>query len=525
MSLKTLLQSLRQIPIDQLRKSGKEIAEQSFSFPAGWGELSTYISHLPFLRTKKPKMSDCTLWVHNTSHVPFERMPHIIRLLLEKIHGINHSFLRSLFSGFLFHTAHVRVTWTKDAFFRENNFDNVPYIFFQESYGIKNTNSDLLEFQEEERFIFSVSLDGKEMRIRATGKYCNMIPDIIRSIQPEMFELRLSVEDFELWLAKSDLETKRKLVYFFKRSEESLQGIIRSAIEQQIYDADNQNGLKANLPIEYLVLCTEALGKSPVNEVHGEVTALISLSKRFHTRGDAVSVLKRLLAKLDQFKVDLVFDTPLLTPVEGKVRLEEEIRHVLKACGDVMYFGGNGHIFHSNLIRRLVVEHFGEKVLDGYDDMTKEQWLAWLIEKGYVYKPEDIKDPFAKYFTNPQPIPENYFKDQYLFYFFLQSYNRNSEHSVEQYCARYMNSSPKLYIGGQVNANITKISKLQFPENAELISFKIEKFFTIEDNRVLEISSIQNNGALISVTASLGNETPILELQQMTCELLGITIK
>ncbi len=494
MAIKTLVESLRAIPADQLRDAGTKLAQEHVVYPNDWEDGETELHQAIWQETKGYNL--------RLSAFPkkslLETMP-LLTSLLERTCGIQ--FTPGTFE------VNTEVYWSKESFVKEHDFGSLNKINLRGSFyacdptktriGCSGTSHEL-----------EVELKGMSMQISAKGDYSALLPRIISELKPQFATIRLSADDAQRWLNKTGGLRKWAL-------KRTLQPKKRNYLALQMdggVSFNEKEEIETTIDASRLPACADAIGKPLINEVTGEKTFLISLTRRFWRKSQILPALQNVVRIIDDLKTQTVFDHPLITIAQAKEMLDKEIDLVSKSYEHLFFLGGNTHRVRGPLVKRLAQEYFGDNtILLQFEEMDAPQYLTFLKSRGFNYSNKMKKEDEPPYIL----------KEMYLLQFFRQSYAKDPRNLVERFRRHYVNSAPTVKITGKAETDAARVTNLSLPTQALLSGFTLKERPSQGDNEV-SITPYREDQVHFWVRVSL-NSCKLLDLQEEVCKRMGVT--
>lgn len=488
MGLKTLLDSIRQVPREDLWKVGINLVEKGVAYPPGWEDCKTEIYGATW---RGP--AEYNLQLSGSVKKPLGEVAPLLTALLNQARGLHFA------PGAFYVNADVQ--WSVENFVQESGLADLMEVRLSSSFYACDPTKVRIGFVGKTHGL-EVELKAKSLKVSAKGDYCTLIPRIIAEIKPQFATIRLSHADAQRLLGK--LKGLRK--WLMKRA---LQPEKRNYMALQMGGGISFN---ENEEIEVMVAASalpeyaEAIGKPLINQVTGEQTFVVNLTKEFLWKQRVLPTLHTLIRIIDHLEPSTLFGHPLLTVTDAKVLLEQEISTVTRYYENLSYTPK----FCGSLVKTLAREHFGDDVLAPFDSLQVSEYLAFLQARGFMYEPRTEQD-----FHQPHLL-----KEKYLLCFFLQSYKNNPRDSVEQFRKWYVNSAPNLSITGETESDASRLAELSLPTQPLLTGFSVServmhggdevsiKHFSNKENRFLVCTPLES--------------CQLLDLQDYACQIMGV---
>lgn len=492
MAIKTLVESLRALPADQLRDAGAKLAQEHVVYPNDWEDGETELHQAVWRETKGYNLRLSAFPKKALS----ETTPLLVSLL-ERTRGMQ--FAPGTFE------VDAEVYWPTEAFVQEHDLGGLTEVRLRGSFYACDPTKVRIGFPGRSHEL-EVELKGKSMQISAKGDYSALLPRIISELKPQFATIRLSASDAQRWLNKTSGLRK----WLLKRT---LQPKKRNYLALQMgggISFDEKEEIETTIATSALSACADAIGKPLINEVTGEQTFVVSLTKVFLRRSQILPTLQNVVRIIGELKTRTVFDYPLLTTSQSKEMLEKEIDLVSKSYEHLFFFGMNTHIVRGPLVKRLAREHFGDDILVPFDAMNAQQYLAFLQNQGFNYGVE----------VEEKHEPPYILKEMYLLQFFRQSYANDPRDSVERFRQYYVNSAPTVKITGKAETDAVRATNLSLPTQALLSGFSLKERSRQGDNEVA-ITRHGEDKVHFWVRISL-DSCKLLDLQEEVCKRMGV---
>lgn len=492
MTIKTLVESLKAIPADQLRDAGKKLAQERVVYPTDWEYVNIELYQADRRETKR-----CELWLSAFLKKTLSETTPLLASLLERTRSMQ--FVPGEFK------VGVDVYWPTEVFVQEHDLGSLTEVSVQSSFYTCDPTKGRIGFYRRSHKL-KVELEGKRMQISAEGDYSALLPRIISELKPQNATIRLSASDAQRWINKT--RGLRKWVL-----KCALQPQKRNYLSLQMdggISFDEKEEIETTIATSALSECSEAIGKPLINEATGEQTFVVSLTKLFFWRSQILPTLQSVVRIIGELKTRAVFDHPLLTTSQAKEMLEKEIDLVSKSYEHPFFFGMNTQEVRGQLVKLLAQEHFGDDIIVPFDDMDAPQYLAFLQSRGFNYDGETEKRHKTPYVL----------KEMYLLQFFRQSYTKDPRDSVEQFRQYYVNSAPTVEITGKAKADAVRVASLSLPTQALLSGFSLMER-SYQDSNEISITRRGKDNVYLRVIVSL-DSLKLLDLQEEVCKKMGV---
>jgi hypothetical protein len=492
MTIKMLVESLRAIPADQLRDAGSKLAQERVVYPNDWEDSKTELRQVSWRETRGYNLHLSA----SPKKALLETTPLLVSLL-ERTRGMQ--FAPGEFE------VNADVCWPTDAFVQEHDLGSLSEVRVRSSFYARDPTKGRIGFSGRLHEL-EVELKDKTMNISAKGDYSALLSRIISELKPQFATIRLSKSDAQRLLNKA----RGLRRWALKRA---LQPKKRNYLEFQMgggISFNEKEEIETTIATSALSVFSEAIGKPLINEVTGEQTFVVSLTKVFLRQGQILPTLQNVVRIINELRTRIVFDHPLITTSQAREMLEKEIDFVDKLYEHLLFSGMKMHMIRGSLVKRLAQEHFGDDILAPFDEMDESQYLAFLQDRGFKYDGEAEK----KY--EPPHSP----KEIYLLHFFRQSYAKDPRESVERFRQYYVNSAPVVKITGKTGADAARVANLSLPTQALLSGFSLKECSCQGDNEV-SITRSGEDKVHFWVRISL-DSCKLLDLQEEVCKRMSI---
>lgn len=495
MSLKMLVESLRAIPAKEIRNVGTKLARERVVYPPKWEDGKTQVHQAIWRKTKGYNLRLRAFLKKTPSETTL-----LLTTLLDQVRGMQ--FTPGTFK------VNTEVYWPTEAFLQERDLGDLTEVRVRGSFYACDPAKVRIGFPGNSHEL-EVELKDKSLQISAQGDYSALLPRLINELKPQFATIRLSASDAQCWLNKTKGFWKRRLKRALqpkKQTHLALQmggGI--SFVEKE--------EIETTIATSMLSACAEGIGKPLINEVTGEQSFVVKLTKVLSRKSQILPMLQSVVQIIGDLKTRTVFDYPLLTTSQAKEMLEKEIDDIVsRSYEDWSFFGTNTHMVRGPLVKRLVREHFGfdDDILVHFEEMDAPQYLAFLQNRGFKYDGEMEKKLEPPYIL----------KEMYLLQFFRQSYANDPCDSVERFRCWYVNSAPTVKITGKAESDASRITSLSLPAQALLSGFSLEECSRQGDNEVA-ISPHSENRVHFWIRISL-DSCRLLNLQEKVCKIMGV---
>jgi len=455
MSLKDLVTSLQMVPSDKIRDMGTKIADERVIYPSDWrnGETDVKSSYRKGdIHKKDYEQRAYNLKLSAFFQKDISATAPLLTDLMKQVQGLQ--FEQKSYE------VEAGVYWPEGAFTQECNLGDLTEVRVRSSFYAHDPTKVRIGFPGQSHEI-NFELDGRTLQISAIGDYSALLPRVISELKPQFATIRISSEDAKRWLSKTKGWRKKLLERALKPKKRNYIGIQMGGG----ISFDEKNEIEIMVAASALPGCAETIGKPLINEVTGEQSFVVNLTKTFLRQSSALPALQKTLQIVDGLKTQTVFDHPLLTTAQAKEMLDKEISLVNRSYEDMFLFGMNSHTVRRPVMLCLAREHFGDEIVRPYETMSPKDYLEFLISHGFAYDNEiDEKKEYP-----------HILKERYLFQFFTKSYAKDPSKSVEKYRQSYVNSSPKVEVTGQVRCiDASKVSKLSLPAKSILMGFALK---------------------------------------------------
>ena len=455
MPLKDLVTSLQTVPSDKIRDIGTKIADERVIYPSDWRDGETDVKgsyRKGDIHRKDDEQRAFDLKLSAFFQRDISVTAPLLTDLMKQVQGLQ--FEQKTFE------VETGVYWPEGAFTQECNLGDLTEVRVRSSFYAHDPTKVRIGFPGQSHEI-SFELNGKTLQISATGDYSTLLPKVITELKPQFATIRISPEDAKRWLSKTKGWRKKLLERVLKPQKRNYLGIQMGGG----ISFDEKNEIEVMVVTSALPGCAEAIGKPLINEVTGEQSFVVNLTKTFLRQSSALPALQKTLEIIGALNTQTVFGHPLLTTAKAKEMLDKEVDLVSRSYGSMFFFGANTHKVRRPVVLRLVREHFGDEIVRPFEAMSPKDYLEFLRSLGFKYNNElDEKKEYP-----------HVLKERYLFQFFTQSYAKDPSKSVEKYRQSYVNSSPKVEVTGKVRrVDASRISKLSLPEKSILMGFALK---------------------------------------------------
>ncbi len=500
MSLRDLVTSLQTVPSDKIRDTGTDMANERVIYPSDWRNAKTEVRGSYRKNDKEDSAFDLNLSAYSKRDI--SATAPLLTELMKRVQGL--PFEQKTFE------TETGVYWPGGAFAQESNLGDLTEVRVRSSFHVCDPTKVRIGFPGRTHEI-SFELEGKTLQISATGDYSALLPKVIAELKPQFTTIRISSKDAERWLSKTKGWRKKLL-------EKALRPQARNYIGLSMgggISLDQKNEIELMIATSALPHCAEAIGKPLINEVIGQQSFVVNLTKTFLRKSSVLPALQKTLQITGGLNTQTLFEHPLLTTAQAKEMLDKEIDLVNRSYKDMFLFGMNTHIVRRPVELRLVREHFGDEVIEPFDSMSPKDYLEFLKSHGFDYNNElDEKKEYP-----------HMLKERYLFQFFTQSYAKDPGKSVEKYRQSSVNASPKVEVTGKARrVDASRVSKLVLPTKSILMGFAIKPedgsqqgYNEISISRLLPYTDIH-----FWIRLSLDSSCKLLDLQEEVCKKWGV---
>lgn len=386
-----------------------------------------------------------------------------------------------------------------------------------------------------------------KMVLKATGIYRGQLEGLVETFNPQYAKLNLSKEDAERLLRAVRNNPIGK--YVAGRLEKALQPEERHVISLSLgggMSFGTQEVIELAVPTRVLRQYEDAIGKPLIVVSPKQDSQVIEFIKVYGLggllRGERLSDLRALARNIPQIDLGIIYNHPVLTNGSARELLDAEIDIISKGYESVFGLGLNSHMWREGVVKRLARDHFGGEVVDKFDELEVNDYVAFLNTRGYVEpRAEDVESEttrgvYAKAraegrmedraFVNE---PEYIAKERHLLEFFKQSYEKDPRESVQRFREFYQNSEPEMRIFARVrDKDASKLRKLKLPSQARLYSFGITEHM----NRATPYSNDLSIGRTLPSRDDVhfwcrtSVDSPILlPLQEYACKEMGVSFR
>lgn len=515
MSLQTLLQKIENLSPDQLKTTeGDQLAQEGIDYPND--------SKNGTVRVFPPSQANKDRGVDIEMRGNFKINPSILlSFLLQKARAI--SFHPGTFA------AEARVTWTEATLSQENTLGDIDEIDMSSSYGIQDPRKSRIHFNSyvyslactRNTYALNVRIREGKMTVYATGDYIQLLPRIIQEIAPQTASLSLSKADMRRLINNSSWFVKWWIVLSVRmeNARQKKRDKMFFQLEKEGARSSEEKPIELKVPVTALPEFSRAIGRSLFNRVGDDMTCITSLHKNFNSPNKILDALKKITMIVKSLDSNEKFGIPLISSLEAKKFLDEEITKVVDSYkvrdGEIIsgYFGSNTHVMRGQLLKRLAVEHFGASIVEHFDAMEVSQYLAYLEGLGYIPR----KQEEMKYLP-----PDYQVKERHLLQFFCQSYTNDPHVSIEKFRMWCTNTPPNLTIKGNMRIDACNMGKIVFPQRASLAGLI---FSEVYEKGSSALSVIMEGNKATYFYARMSQIPPthnIHNLQTIACDQLGI---
>ncbi len=496
MSLRTLVESLRSISPDELRGFrqeqivSREVAGR-VNYPPDWENVGIE------LHRASGGATGCNLRLSGDGK-PSEELTPLLTTLLDRSR-------RQRFEPGAFEVE-TEVEWPVEAFSQEFDLADLTRVEVRSSFWTCDTTKVRIGFPSQ-RHELKIELAGRRMTITASGDYSSLLPRLIAALKPQIATIRLSEADAKRWLSKTRGLQKWVL-------GKQLQPQRRTVLSLEVGGGPSfseQDDIEVSVSTRLLSACAEAIGRPIINEVTGEETFLVNLTRLFTRPGQILPALQAAVQIIGELETQTVFGHPMLTTEGAKELLEKEITLIQRSYQEWCMFGLNTHLIRGPVVKRLVREHFGDDILVPFDEMDPPSYLAFLKSRGFVYNGA----------LDKKHDPPYQLKEQYLLAFFVQSFASDPRDSIERFRQSYVNAPPRLEITGVAKQDASRMAKLSLPARALLTGFSLRERSRQGDNEMI-VRRDYRDQVHFWARVSL-DSCRLLDLQEEACQRLGVT--
>lgn len=503
MSLKDLVTSLQTVPSDKIRDMGTQIANERVIYPSDWrsGETDVKGSYRKGDIHKKEEERAFDLKLSAFFQRDISATTPLLTELMNKVQGLHFDPKA--------YEVDAELYWPEEVFTQEGNLGDLTEVRVRGSFFAHDPTKVRIGFPGQTHEI-EFKLEGKTLQISASGDYSSLLPKVITELKPQFATIRISPEDAKRWLSKTKGWRKKLLERALKPQKHNYIGIQMGGG----ISFDEKNEIELTVTASALPGCSEAIGKPLINEVTGEQSFIVGLTKTFLRRSSALSALQKAIQIIGELNTQTVFDHPLLTTAQAKEMLDKEIDLINRSYGSIFFFGANTHQVRRPVILRLARERFGDEAVRAFETMSPADYLEFLKNLGFVYNNEIDEEKEYSHTLN----------ERYLFQFFMQSYAKDPNKSVEKYRQYCVNLKPKVEAWGKVRRmDASRVSKLSLPTKSVLMGFALKPaigseagYDEISITRLLPHSDIH-----FWVRLSL-DSCRLVDLQEEVCNKWGV---
>ncbi|MBN2367721.1 hypothetical protein JXC34_01785 [Candidatus Woesearchaeota archaeon] len=410
------------------------------------------------------------------------------------------------------------VFWTPDAFLNETKLTGLDEVEIASiAYTCDQTKTRIgIPGQSHE---IETTTKGTRMSIKASGNYRRQLGEIIDKYNPQYAKITLSQEDAERLLRnlRNNFEGKVNIGLL----EEALQPEERQVMSFSIsggIGSYTQEVIEFIIPTKHLNSFEMTLGLPLLHAPSEQESQVAELIKIYGIGGllrkERLSDLQALARDIRQMDLGILYGHPVLPMSSAKELLESEIDIISKGYDNLIYLGLNSRLFRGGIVKRLAREHFGDEIVDGFDELTVYQYVTKL--KTYGYKPEYGFEREPAYVA----------KERHLLECFRQSYFINPKESVQRFRDWYQNTEPELSVYAKADSiDASYLRKLKIPSQSNLFSFSISNKWNSQYRNSIAVTRILPSSDEVFLWSRTSIDSPILlPLQEQVIRELGIQV-
>lgn len=418
--------------------------------------------------------------------------------------------------------AKYEVFWTPEAFQEETR---LPTFFSSEitvrssAYSVDPTKVRI-GFQGD-RHNVEASMAANQLTLKAEGNYRRELGNLIEALNPQFAKLKLSKDDAQRLLRKVNGSSSEK--YFAQSLEKALQPEEQSTMSIGLggMSFGTQEVIEIALRTKHLEYVKEAIGKPLLNVSGKDETGVTELIKVYNAidlmRGRRLSDLQYIAGAVPKMELGMVYNHPVITTSQAQELLDAEIDIISKGYESVFGLCMNSHMWRGGVVKRLARDHFGDSVIEQFDETGVDDYVSLLKSQGY----ESIET-----FENE---PEYIAKERHLLSFFRQSYDKDHGQSVEKFREFYQNGEPNLSIHARTRGlDASKTKKIKLPSKSRLFSFGITEHMhkATPYSNDMSITRTLPDSKDVHFWCRASVDSPILlPMQEYACREMGILFK
>ncbi len=398
----------------------------------------------------------------------------------------------------------TKVTWSPDNFLKEINHGDITQLEIRGSFYEKNPNQTRIGPQEKSHQI-EATLRDRVLEISASKDFKSLLPKIIKEIEPQTADIRISSADAQLLLENTNGLQKMLFEQLLKPKKRQILEISMRSIALK-----EQKVIEITVPISYIPDISKTIGKELLGIKDGNRSFILSLKKQYFLQKSILPDLQKIISVISEFKPSATIGQFLISKDQVKFLLEKEIEYIRKSYSEFDSLGSNTHMFRGGLVKRLAVDQFGEEINKPFDKLEPEQYLAFLREKGFDYNGE----------LDEADEPPYIFKERCLLAFVKQVYLKNPVRLLNGFRNWYKNEPPKIKILSKTEIDALRVSKLHLPSCAILIGLSLKG-----DTDGISFSLSYGEEKDYQLYMYFSGKAPLIDLQEMACNTLGIIVK
>lgn len=495
MTLRTLVESLRALPADQLKNLNTALVRNRITYPERWGNFTTAL----YPTSKGGKN---TPHLHLSAFPNNESLPEIPILLAWLLQEIR----KTDFQPKTFHL-NAAVRWSPESFAYECSLGRLSGFRIQSRFYTHDVITNRFQFSSKKHAV-EAALEKDALEIAVSGDYRTLVPRIIQELRPQRATIKVSESDAERWIANTgflrkwwlrcDLEPQKNHGFRITAGD----GVQRTTKEER----------KVTIATSSLPACAQAIGKPLIGDMTDKETYVIGLRKTFLWESDILTTLKKLVKIINELKTEAVFNQPLLSRLQAQEMLRQEIDALAKSYEEPLLLGMNTHMIRSPFVKRLAKEYFGNDILVPLETMDTSEYLLFLQKMGFHYNPEERR--------HHPPYIE---KEIYLLRFLRESYAKDPRTLIDEMQRSYVNLLPKMSITGGIEIDAARICRTPLPNRATISGISLEERFP-ERSNLLSLTRLDESAMQLGIEVSLGSPK-LLHIQEGLCERVGIVCK
>ncbi len=495
MTLKKFVDGLGKIPKDELTLKQREEFTESVIFPPNSAYQRTEISRAVW------REDAIILAIHG--NFPMQEVQ-----ARESLSALLLSLKQRRFTPKTF-SVDAKNQWSISGFENGKSVGSMRKIKIRASYYTIDNTKLRIGFTAQSHVInIEADLNTHQVSIDAEGEYTSLLPDIFNLIHPQNVTIHFTPEDAKTVIDKVPSITRKYLENALKPKKQNYLALSLGGMS-----FGEKENISITLSSNTVAALESLLGKSLFRDPKERTTCITNMNKTIIFTKNILKCLKSLVALINSFRPDVMFNHPLVTTAEAKSLLEKEMEIVLDSfkIQNWLIFGHNTHMVRGGLVKRLASEYFQEDLWGPYEEMEADEYLKYLISRGFVK--EEITDKTI-------PSIGYIMKQWYLMRFIHQAYLNDPKDLVEQVRNSYVNKAPEIDITGETRIDASDIKSLILPNESTMSYLQLQEQTSEADN---DISFEIKEDKTVRLWVRLSVESAkLLDLQDNLCNQFGI---